>query len=112
HAGARRRHGFHSRGTHHALVRARVHPQASRRASPARMTHPFLYRRPATRDDAVQQLAVTGAVPLGGGTDLLVTIAEDLSRPDVLVDLRHLPDSRTVAETKDGVRIGASVRIA
>lgn len=77
------------------------------------MTHPFLYRRPTSLDDAVQQLDQPGAVSLGGGTDLLATIAEELARPDVLVDLRAIPESDAIRETEDGgVRIGASALIA
>jgi xanthine dehydrogenase YagS FAD-binding subunit len=77
------------------------------------VTHPFLYRRATSLDDAVQQLAQTGAVSLGGGTDLLVTIAEEISRPDILVDLRTVPESDGIRELDNGsVRIGASTRIA
>jgi xanthine dehydrogenase YagS FAD-binding subunit len=50
---------------------------------------------------------------LGGGTDLLVAIAEEISLPEVLVDLRTIPDSAEVVPTADGgVRIGASTRVA
>ena len=77
------------------------------------MTHPFLYRRATSLDDALRQLDQTGVVALGGGTDLLATIAEELARPDVLVDLREIPGSGDIAETEDGgVRIGASALIA
>lgn len=52
-------------------------------------------------------------MPLGGGTDLLVTISEELAHPDVVVDLRAIPGSEAISETSDGgVRIGASARIA
>jgi xanthine dehydrogenase YagS FAD-binding subunit len=75
--------------------------------------HPFLYRRASSIDDAVLQLGQPGSAPLGGGTDLLVTIAEELSRPDVLVDLRAIPDNTGVRSLGDGsVRIGAATRIA
>ncbi|HEY4216777.1 MAG TPA: xanthine dehydrogenase family protein subunit M [Gemmatimonadaceae bacterium] len=77
------------------------------------MTHPYLYRRAASIEDAAQQLDQPGAIPLGGGTDLLVTIAEEITRPDLVVDLRTIPDSATIAALDDGtVRIGASARIA
>jgi xanthine dehydrogenase YagS FAD-binding subunit len=77
------------------------------------VTHPFLYRRAASIDDAAQLLDSPGAVSLGGGTDLLVTIAEEISRPDVLIDLRAIPDSAGIRRLDDGgVRIGASTRIA
>lgn len=50
---------------------------------------------------------------LGGGTDLLVAIAEEISRPDVLIDLRTIPDSAGVRVLGDGsLRIGASTRVA
>jgi xanthine dehydrogenase YagS FAD-binding subunit len=76
------------------------------------VTHPFLYHRATSADDAAQSLAQPGAVSLGGGTDLLVTIAEEITRPDVLVDLRRIPDSTRIALLDDGgVRIGASARI-
>lgn len=76
------------------------------------MTHPFLYRPAASLDDAAQQLAQSGAVALGGGTDLLVTIAEEIAHPDILVDLRTIPGSAGIFETAEGdIRIGASTRI-
>jgi xanthine dehydrogenase YagS FAD-binding subunit len=44
---------------------------------------------------------------------LLVAIAEEISRPDLLVDLRAIPDSAGVREIEGGdVRIGASTRVA
>ena len=77
------------------------------------MTHPFLYRHATSTDDAAQQLGEPGAVPLGGGTDLLVTIAEELCEPDVVVDLRRIGDGDRIDGTDDGgVRIGAVARIA
>jgi xanthine dehydrogenase YagS FAD-binding subunit len=77
------------------------------------VTHPFLYRPAASLDDAAQQLAQTAAVPLGGGTDLLVTIAEGIARPDLLVDLRTARDCAGVSTTAGGdIWIGAATRIA
>jgi len=44
---------------------------------------------------------------------LLVAIAEEISAPDVLVDLRTIADSTEIRDLGDGsVRIGASARIA
>lgn len=77
------------------------------------VTHPFVYRRAASLDDAAQQLAQPGTMSLGGGTDLLVTIAEQLAAPEVLVDLRAIPGSDEIRATASGgIRIGASARIA
>jgi xanthine dehydrogenase YagS FAD-binding subunit len=77
------------------------------------VSHPFVYRRAISLEDAAQQLHEPGAVPLGGGTDLLVAIAEEISRPNLLVDLRDVPNSAEVHHVADGsIRIGASARVA
>jgi xanthine dehydrogenase YagS FAD-binding subunit len=77
------------------------------------LTHPFLYRQAASNDDAAQQLDDAGAMPLGGGTDRLVAISEEIARPDLLVDLRSIPRSDSIEEVDGGaVRIGASARVA
>jgi xanthine dehydrogenase YagS FAD-binding subunit len=74
---------------------------------------PFRYERALTSQDAAQALAAPGAQPLGGGTDLLVAIAEDIVQPRVLVDLRGIAGSEGVSALDGGgVRIGASTRIA
>ncbi|HEX4682532.1 MAG TPA: FAD binding domain-containing protein [Gemmatimonadaceae bacterium] len=76
------------------------------------MAHPFQYSRAVSADDAAQQLGVEGAVPLGGGTDLLVTVQEQLIQPDVLVDLRTIPGSEAIEEVEGGaLRIGGSARV-
>jgi xanthine dehydrogenase YagS FAD-binding subunit len=77
------------------------------------VTNPFLYRRATSIDDAAEQLGEPGAVSLGGGTDLLVTIAEGVARPDVVIDLRAIPDGEGIRTLDDGsVRIGSATRIA
>src|SRR5262245_56545673 len=73
------------------------------------VTHPFLYRHASSLDDATRALAEPGAVSLGGGTDLLVTIAEEIAQPEVVVDLRSIPNAGDISERDDGgVRIGAT----
>lgn len=77
------------------------------------MTHPFEYRAATSLEDAVRELAEPGAMPLGGGTDLLVAIDERLAAPSTLVDLRTIPGSADIASHRDGsVTIGAAARIA
>ena len=77
------------------------------------MTHPFRYSPASSIADATQQLARTGAVSLGGGTDLLVTIEEGIERPHTLVDLRRIERGGAIEETADGgLRIGAMARLA
>ncbi len=77
------------------------------------MAHPFVYRRATSVEDAARQLGEPGAVPLGGGTDLLVAIAEEISRPDLLVDLRDIAGSDEIRRLSNGgLHVGASARIA
>jgi xanthine dehydrogenase YagS FAD-binding subunit len=77
------------------------------------VSHPFAYLRASSADDAAAHLAEPGAVPLGGGTDLLVAIGEEIAHPSTLVDLRTIPHSRGVTVLENGdVRIGASTRVA
>jgi xanthine dehydrogenase YagS FAD-binding subunit len=76
------------------------------------MTSPFVYQRAASVEEALQRLAEPRTLPMGGGTDLLVTIDEGIYAPDVVVDLRGVPASDGVETREDGsVRIGASARI-
>ncbi|HVE34588.1 MAG TPA: xanthine dehydrogenase family protein subunit M [Gemmatimonadaceae bacterium] len=76
------------------------------------MTSPFIYQRAASVEEALQRLAEPRTLPMGGGTDLLVTIDEGIYAPDVVVDLRGVPASDGVETREDGsVRIGASARI-
>jgi xanthine dehydrogenase YagS FAD-binding subunit len=74
---------------------------------------PVSYSRPRSADDASSALAAPHAHALGGGTDLLVAMREELVRVEQLVDLRHLPGARDITLRDDGsVRIGGAVRIA
>ena len=73
----------------------------------------FAYSRPRTAVDASRALAAAGSLPLGGGTDLIVSIYEGIARAETLVDLRRLPGSGEIGERPGGaLRIGAGARIA
>ena len=75
--------------------------------------HPFAYHPASSAADAARALSAPGAAPLGGGTDLMVTIKEELAHPETLVDLRRLPEARDIVLHDDGsARIGCAVRIA
>jgi xanthine dehydrogenase YagS FAD-binding subunit len=79
----------------------------------AHVSTPFRYERALTVQDATRRLSAPQASPLGGGTDLLVAIAEHIVQPEVLVDLRGVAESDGVSLLDGGgVRIGASTRIA
>jgi xanthine dehydrogenase YagS FAD-binding subunit len=74
--------------------------------------HPFEYHPATDAADASRALGAPGSVPLGGGTDLLVTIKEELAHPATLVDLRRIPGARDIVLNADGsARIGCAVRI-
>lgn len=75
--------------------------------------HPFTYHRADTIDDALTHIAESRHVPIGGGTDLLVTIAERLAEPVLVVDVRALDGMLGIESLPDGgLRIGASMRLA
>jgi len=76
------------------------------------MTVPFVYQRAESVEHAVVRLAEPRTLPMGGGTDLLVTIDEGIYAPAAVVDLRAVPASDSVELREDGtLRIGASARI-
>jgi len=76
------------------------------------MTVPFVYQRAESMEDAVARLAEPRTLPMGGGTDLLVSIDEGIYAPAAVVDLRGVPASDSVELREDGtLRIGASARI-
>ena len=69
------------------------------------------YEAPDTLEGAVALLAgATGeARVLAGGTDLLVQMRADVVDPDLIVDIKRIPETRAVTEEKGGWRIGAAV---
>jgi len=69
------------------------------------------YEAPETLDAAVRLLAgATGdARVLAGGTDLLVQLRTDMIAPDLVVDIKHIAETRQISETGGAFRIGAAV---
>ena len=69
------------------------------------------YEAPATVDEAVKLLAEAGgkAKPLAGGTDLIVQMRSRVVSPELIVDLKHIPDLLAVKEEDGGFRVGAAV---
>jgi CO/xanthine dehydrogenase FAD-binding subunit len=73
----------------------------------------FDYVRPTTVPEAVSAAAEPGAVYLAAGTNLLDLMKGDVTKPDRLVDVTHLPDLDRIEDLADGsARIGALVRNA
>lgn len=70
---------------------------------------PFAYARAADAPDAVRRGAEDGAKFLGGGTNLVDLMREDVERPLSLVDVTGLPGA--IEETGDGgLLIGAAAK--
>jgi CO/xanthine dehydrogenase FAD-binding subunit len=69
------------------------------------------YEAPESLDTAVALLAgATGeARVLAGGTDLLVQMRSDLLDPELIVDIKKIPETRSVTREPGGWRIGAAV---
>ncbi len=71
----------------------------------------FEYVRPGDIDAAIEAAARPGATYLAAGTNLLDLMKGNITRPDILVDVTHLPGLDTIEWRDDGgVRIGALVR--
>jgi len=66
--------------------------------------HAFSYARPATLMEAVSLLAEHGpsARVLAGGTDLVIRLRDGTLTPDVVVDVKRIPELRPRIELGDG----------
>jgi xanthine dehydrogenase YagS FAD-binding subunit len=72
---------------------------------------PFDYRRADSVADAIRQHAQNPASRfLGGGTNLVDLMKYGVERPEMLIDVTHLPLTRIEALPGGGLRIGALVR--
>ena len=69
------------------------------------------YEAPESVEGAVALLAgATGETRvLAGGTDLLVQMRADIVDPELIVDIKKIPETRAITEDKGGWRIGAAV---
>jgi carbon-monoxide dehydrogenase medium subunit len=68
------------------------------------------YTAPTTVEDAVRALAgASGIVKiLSGGTDLLVQLRSGRAKPDLIVDIKKIPEMSGIAERDGGFAIGAA----
>lgn len=69
------------------------------------------YEAPETIEGACRLLAAEAghARVLAGGTDLLVQIKTDVLDPDLIVDIKKIPELRSITSDGHGFRIGAAV---
>ena len=68
------------------------------------------FTAPTTVDEAIKALAGASgmAKPLSGGTDLLVQMRSGRMRPELIVDLKRIPDLIGIRENGDSFVIGAA----
>jgi CO/xanthine dehydrogenase FAD-binding subunit len=69
------------------------------------------YEAPQTLEAATALLAGASGTArvLAGGTDLLVQLRSGLIEPDLVVDVKHIPEMRQITAEDGGFRIGAAV---
>ena len=72
------------------------------------MISPFEYHRPKDLPQALEYLRqMPGALPLAGGTDLMVKMRRGKLRPPALVDIKDLEACRGIAREAGHLSIGA-----
>lgn len=69
------------------------------------------FAAPTSIDEAVGLLAEANgsARVLAGGTDLLVQLRSGMIRPELIVDIKQIPELRAVSSEDGGFRVGAAV---
>jgi carbon-monoxide dehydrogenase medium subunit len=69
------------------------------------------YEAPETLDAAVALLAAArgDARVLAGGTDLLVQLRAGMIEPELVVDVKRIPETHAITAERGGFRIGAAV---
>jgi aerobic carbon-monoxide dehydrogenase medium subunit len=69
------------------------------------------YEAPVTVDAAAKLLLAAGANArvMAGGTDLLVQLKTEMVDPELVIDLKRIPDLRTIKADAAGFHIGAAV---
>jgi len=75
------------------------------------IAHEFEYRRPTTLTEATKYLADhSGSVRiLAGGTDLVAWLRDDAVAPDLVVDIKNIPDLHDIKVDGDTLHIGSLV---
>ena len=73
---------------------------------------PFEYVEVQSVEEAVAMLSEGGSVAMGGGTDILPQVRDGVVSSDRLVGLAAIPGMAAIAETANGLTIGAAASIA
>ena len=69
------------------------------------------YEAPTSIDTATSLLAENSKIAkvLAGGTDILVQMHSDMIEPELIVDIKNIPELNQIHENDDGFRFGAAV---
>src|SRR5262252_8469769 len=69
------------------------------------------YEAPSSLGDAIALLARASGTSrvLAGGTDVIVQMETDLIEPDLVVDIKKIPELRGIAIEDGAFRVGAAV---
>ena len=69
------------------------------------------YKSPNSIEEATALLAAANgnARILAGGTDLLVQIRGGFADPELIIDVKNIPELRAITSGSDGIQIGAAV---
>ena len=69
------------------------------------------YKSPNSIEEATALLAAANgnARILAGGSDLLVQIRGGFADPDLIIDVKNIPELRAITSGSDGIQIGAAV---
>tara|TARA_B100000029_G_scaffold476462_1_gene520619 strand:+ start:6794 stop:7654 length:861 start_codon:yes stop_codon:yes gene_type:complete len=69
------------------------------------------YKSPNSIEEATALLVAANgnARILAGGTDLLVQIRGGFADPDLIIDVKNIPELRAITSGSDGIQIGAAV---
>jgi CO/xanthine dehydrogenase FAD-binding subunit len=73
---------------------------------------PFAYHCPTSIEEAVAALALEGALPLAGGTDVVPLRAAGAIAPRHLVDVKRIPDLEGVEPAAPAIAVGAATTFA
>ncbi|WP_263384325.1 FAD binding domain-containing protein [Granulicella arctica] len=72
--------------------------------------NPFAYQRATAPDAAIHAVTAPGAKFLGGGTNLIDLMKDEVEHPSLLIDITHLDLAQVAATPTGGLLIGALVR--
>ena len=70
--------------------------------------HAFDYQAPVTLAEAIEQLGSGQARPLAGGTDLIDQMRAKRHTPELVVDVKKIPELNVLQLGDDGLHLGAA----